>query len=344
MDKLLSIVIPVYNVEKYIVRCLDSLLVPHEQFKLLDIVIINDGTPDDSAIIAKEYEKKFPEIIRVIDQENRGHGGAWNHGTELAVGKYLFYLDSDDWVNTEQLNQLILNLKSTDTDLVFINSQSYYASKDSYAKHNIINLVPNQIYDLDLFDWLHTPQIPNATYITHCIYKTELLKPHLPIYMEKVRYDDIILEGLPILVSRTFVYFDLCIYNYYIGRVGQSFDPKVRAKHFDDVTTVLKSSIDFIKRNIPKTDSKRCEFGQNLYESFIKCHYYEIANEPISYSRVHLKDWDVYVRENHNLVEPDNLMKRYRNLPFCVFIVCFKIKRYCTKGLRWIKRNIKKCK
>jgi glycosyltransferase involved in cell wall biosynthesis len=89
MDKLLSIVIPVYNVEKYIVRCLDSLLVPHEQFKLLDIVIINDGTPDDSAIIAKEYEKKFPEIIRVIDQENRGHGGAWNHGTELdaLVGK-----------------------------------------------------------------------------------------------------------------------------------------------------------------------------------------------------------------------------------------------------------------
>ena len=149
---------------------------------------------------------------------------------------------------------------------------------------------------------------------------------------------------MPILVSRTFVYFDLCIYNYYIGRVGQSFDPKVRAKHFDDVTTVLKSSIDFIKRNIPMIDSKRREFGQNLYESFIKWHYYEIANEPISYSRVHLKDWDVYVRENHNLVEPDNLMKRYRNLPFCVFIVCFKIKRYCTKGLRWIKRNIKKCK
>ena len=265
MDKLLSVVIPVYNVEKYIERCLDSLLIPQPQFELLDIVVINDGTTDKSAIIAQEYEKKYPEAIRVIDQENRGHGGAWNHGTELAIGKYLFYLDSDDWVNTDQFNQLVLQLKSNNTDLVFINSQKYYATTDTYTTHNIINIIPNEIYDLDFFDWLHIPQIPNATYITHCVYKTELLKPHLPIFLEKVRYDDISLEGLPILVSRTFVYYDLCIYNYFIGRVGQSFDPKVRAKHFDDVTTVLKSAIEFVKRHIPQTNAKRREFGINLY-------------------------------------------------------------------------------
>lgn len=341
MKKILSIVIPVYNVEKYIGRCLDSLLIAQEQFELLDIVIINDGTKDNSAIIAKEYEKKYPEIIRVIDQENRGHGGAWNHGTELAVGKYLFYLDSDDWVNTDQFNQLVVKLRSNDTDLVFINSQKYYATTDSYSKHNIINIIPNEIYDLDVFDWLHTPQIPNATYIMHCIYKTELLKPHLPIFLEKVRYDDIILEGLPILVSRTFVYYDLCVYNYYIGRIGQSFDPKVRAKNFDDVTKVLKSAIEFVKMNIPKTTSKRCEFGRDLYESFIKCHYFEIANEPISYSKKHLIEWDAYVRENHNEVELDKLMKHYRRLPFFVFIVCFKIKRYYTRGLRWLKKYTK---
>ena len=97
MEKLLSIVIPVYKVEKYIDKCISSLIVPDEkQLQLLDIVVINDGTPDNSAILAKAYEKQYPGIVRVIDQENRGHGGAWNHGTELAVGKYLFYLDSDD--------------------------------------------------------------------------------------------------------------------------------------------------------------------------------------------------------------------------------------------------------
>lgn len=341
MKKLLSIVIPVYNVEKYIERCLDSLLISQEQFECLDIVIINDGTKDNSAIIAKEYEKKYPKTIRVIDQENRGHGGAWNHGTELAIGKYLFYLDSDDWVATNQLEQLVEKLKSNDTDLVFINSQTYYAATDSYVKHSIINMIPNQVYDLDVYDWMRTPQIPHATYITHCVYKTELLKPHLPIFMEKVRYDDIIMEGLPILLSRTFVYYDLCVYNYYKGREGQSFDPKVRAKHFDDVTKVLKATIEFIKNNTPQKKSLRREFGVNLYEDFIRYHYYEIANEPINYSKTHLMKWDTYVRENHSQLEPDKLMKCYRNLPFVVFIVGFKINRYYTKGLRWIKKYLK---
>lgn len=341
MKKLLSVIIPIYNVEKYIERCLDSLLISQEQFKCLDIVIINDGTKDNSAIIAKEYEKKYPEVIRVIDQENRGHGGAWNHGTELAIGKYCFYLDSDDWVTTNQFEQLVEQLKSNDTDLVFINSQTYYAATDSYVKHNIINLIPNHVYDLDVFDWIHTPQIPNVTYITHCVYKTDLLKPHLPIFLEKVHYDDIILEGLPILLSRTFVHYDLCVYNYYKGREGQSFDPKVRAKHFDDVTTVLKSSIDFVKINTPRETSKRREFGMHLYESFIRYHYYEIANEPINYSKTHLMKWDTYVRENHSQLEPDKLMKCYRNLPFVIFIVGFKINRYYTKGLRWIKKYLK---
>ena len=76
MEKLLSIVIPVYKVEKYIDKCISSLLVPDkQQLQLLDIVVINDGTPDNSAILAKAYEKQYPGIVRVIDQENRGHGG-----------------------------------------------------------------------------------------------------------------------------------------------------------------------------------------------------------------------------------------------------------------------------
>ena len=75
MTKLLSIVIPVYKVEEYIDKCISSLIVPDEkQLQLLDIVVINDGTPDNSAVLAKEYEKTYPDIVRVIDQENRGHG------------------------------------------------------------------------------------------------------------------------------------------------------------------------------------------------------------------------------------------------------------------------------
>lgn len=339
MNKLLSVVIPVYNVEKYIVRCLDSLLVPQQMLENLDIVIINDGTPDNSAVIAKEYEKKYPGVFRVIDQENRGHGGAWNHGTELAIGKYLFYLDSDDWFDTNQFIQLIKKLEKTDTDLVLINSKTYYAETDSYSKSNIISLIPDCVYDLNTFDWLHTPQVGNATYITHCIYRTAMLKPFLPIFLEKVRYDDIILEGLPIIIAQSFVYYDLCVYNYYKGRVGQSYDPAVRAKHYDDVTTVVKSTINFLQNYTPVEPSRRREFGIALYEGFVRHHYFEISCEPKGYAISRLQLWDDYVRENHYDVTPDIVMLHYRFLPFNVYWAWFKVYRFYKRTIGWIKRK-----
>lgn len=343
MKKLLSVVIPVYNVEKFIRKCIESLIVPDmAQFELLDIVIINDGTPDNSAIIAKEYEAKYPSVIRVIDQENRGHGGAWNHGTELAVGKYLFYLDSDDWFDTEQFCQLITKLQKTDTDFVLVNSQTYFADTDRYSPSHIINLQENKVYDLNTFDWLHTPQIGNALYITHCIFKTALLQKYLPLYVEKVRYDDIILEGLAIIIARTFVYYDLCIYNYYKGREGQSYDPKVYAKNYNDVSTVLKGTLAFLKKNMPQEQTKRREFGMDLYTSFVTYHYEEISRLQISFAKNHLKAWDDYVREERNEVPQTIVMKMYRNLPFGMYIIWFKICHFYKRTIRWIKRHTKK--
>ena len=341
MQKLLSVVIPVYNVEDYIRKCIESLIVPDkEQFELLDIVVINDGTPDNSAIIAKEYEAKFPSVIRVIDQENRGHGGAWNHGTELAVGKYLFYLDSDDWVDTAQFSQLIAKLQKTNTDFVLVNSQTYYAVTDTYSQSKIINLKENEIYNLDTFDWLHTPQIGNAIYITHCIFKTALVQKHLPLFVEKVRYDDIILEGLAVIISHTFVYYDLCVYNYYKGREGQSYDPKVYAKNYNDVTTVVKSTLAFLKANIPQEQTKRREFGLALYNSFVTYHYEEISRLNRSFAKQQLKEWDTYVRNERNEVPLTKAVKIYRALPFGLYLIWFKLYRFNTRLIKWLKRHI----
>ena len=94
--KLLTIVIPVYKVEKYIRQCLDSIIVPLDQMEKLEVIIVNDGTPDNSAVIAHEYADRYPDTIKVIDKENGGHGSAWNVGLESATGKYIRFLDSDD--------------------------------------------------------------------------------------------------------------------------------------------------------------------------------------------------------------------------------------------------------
>ncbi|MGN1240659.1 MAG: glycosyltransferase family 2 protein [Paludibacteraceae bacterium] len=244
MNKLLSIVIPVYKVEKYIDKCISSLIVPDEkQLQLLDIVVINDGTSDDSALLAKEWEKKYPDIIRVIDQENRGHGGAWNHGTELAVGKYLFYLDSDDWFDTDQFSQLITYLSHCDTDMVFLDKQKYTAATDTYEPdytHRRL-LKPDVIYNCNEYDWIGCGVGWKMTYAHNCVYRTAMLQQYLPIFCAHVMYDDVSLQVVPIAIAKDFIYTPLDVYRYYIGRPGQSFDPKVRAvRAADDVTKVLK--------------------------------------------------------------------------------------------------------
>ena len=94
----LSVIVPVYNVEKYLPRCLDSLLRQDMKSGEWEIICVNDGSPDNSATILAEYEKKYPDIFKVITQENQGLGGARNTGTALAKGEYVTYLDSDDYI------------------------------------------------------------------------------------------------------------------------------------------------------------------------------------------------------------------------------------------------------
>ena len=116
MQKLLTVIVPVYKVEQYINKCLDSLIVSPHWMEKLEVIIVNDGTPDNSAEMSREYVKRFPETFRQIDKENGGHGSAWNVGLKEATGKYLRFLDSDDWL--ENLDRLMSILMETDADLV----------------------------------------------------------------------------------------------------------------------------------------------------------------------------------------------------------------------------------
>lgn len=339
MSKLLSVIIPVYKVEAYINKCLDSLLVPEGQLQQLDIVIINDGTPDKSAEMAREYELKYPGIFRVIDQENRGHGGAWNHGTELAVGKYLFYLDSDDWFDTEQFSQLLSYLKECDTDMVLLDRTKYYSYEDREAIVSLNNMEPDKVYDASTYDWLHCGNGPNITYAHNTVYKTSMMQEYLPVFCEHVMYDDVILQVMPIMVANSFVYKKLNVYHYLIGRPGQSFDPAVRAKHADNVTIVLKQVMAFIRQysDVPPEGSTRKAWTENLYSAFPSHHYRELSEFKYSVSRVKLEEWDSFVKENYPDIHLTPTARLYRRLPFQLYFVYFKISVIISK----VKRHLR---
>ena len=335
MEKVLSVVIPVYNVEKYIQKCLDSLLIPDELLSFVDIVIVNDGTPDRSAEIAKTYESRYPEVFRVIDKDNGGHGSAWNRGIIEAKGKYLFFLDSDDWYDTAQFAKLVSSLKECDVDLVFLNWTKYYAYQNKEEVVRIINVLPVQIYNSDSFDWLNSGNGPHLTYATSTVYRTTMLRQFMPVFCEKVMYDDIILQVLPIVASHSFVYLDLNVYHYLIGRPGQSFDPIIRAKRANDVTIVLKQVLSFLKQNrnsIPEGSTQR-EWADFHYSAFATHHYNELSQFSYKVAKKKLTDWDQYVRTFLPDIELTNLVKFYRCVPFFMYYSYYIMKVMLNKVL-----------
>jgi glycosyltransferase involved in cell wall biosynthesis len=346
MEKLLSVVIPVYKVEKFIDKCISSLIVPDEkQLQLLDVVIINDGTPDNSAVIAKGYEKKYPGIIRVIDQENRGHGGALNHGTELAVGKYLFYLDSDDWFDTEELSRLITYLGKVDVDMVLINFQIYRVAEDKCIPVNRRKeLQPEKVYDSDQFEWLETGHAWNMTYLADTIFRTAMMQKYLPLFCEHVIHDDGSLQTIPIAIAKDFVYTPLDVYRYYIGRPGQSIDPQRDAEHAADcVTKVHKFILDWVKRNrdaVPKGGTREI-YTEASYQSLGTWHYVELAQFPLHMARPRLKEWDAYLRANYPDIRPIALVRWYRILPTYLFRLGVKFQLYyVSRAVQFIKRKL----
>ena len=108
-----SVIVPVYNVEKYLNRCVESLL--NQTYKNIEIILVNDASPDNSIAIMKEYEKKYPDIIKCIYlTKNVRQGGARNRGLKIAKGKFICFVDSDDWVDSDYIPINLLSITYAD--------------------------------------------------------------------------------------------------------------------------------------------------------------------------------------------------------------------------------------
>lgn len=145
-DVKVSIIIPVYNVEKYLKKCLDSVL--NQTLKEIEIICINDGSTDNSQLILEEYAKKDPRI-RVVAQKNMGSGAARNRAIEHAKGEYIGFMDSDDWAYPTMFEKLYENAKLNDSDMVMCPMLIINESKEGLSSRDIKNL---PYYNLDCFD------------------------------------------------------------------------------------------------------------------------------------------------------------------------------------------------
>lgn len=126
-DCKISIVIPVYNVEKYLRTCLDSVV--NQTFKDIEIVIVNDGSKDGSLDILKEYESRYPKLITVYSTENRGVSHARNYGIARSHGEYLLFVDSDDYIEPDMCEKLYEKASKDNNDIVICKYYDIYQNE-----------------------------------------------------------------------------------------------------------------------------------------------------------------------------------------------------------------------
>ena len=126
---LVSLIIPVYNVEKYLKQCIDSVLA--QTYQNIEIILVDDGSTDSSGDICDQYEKT-DDCIKVIHQKNAGLSEARNHGMDSVTGDYVYFLDSDDWIQEETLFSLMQRIHETNVDIVFFDSKSFEDSDKGY--------------------------------------------------------------------------------------------------------------------------------------------------------------------------------------------------------------------
>ena len=313
--KLLTIVIPVYKVELYINKCLDSLIVTPELMEKIDVLIINDGTPDRSAELSREYVNRFPGIFRQIDKENAGHGSVWNLGLKEARGKYTRFLDSDDWL--ENLDRLIKNLENCDADLVLTPTLCHCAN-DELWKLEIKDMEFGKVYNAESFDWLHNRSHKNYVLHHSCTYKTEILRQYLPLFLEKQPYDDMILSPAAIIGAESLVAYDFVVYHYLMDREGQSISKSVQNRNIEAKTKSQQAVIDFVESHpVPSGSSKEAYFHSRLPKMY-SFGYKEYLNLPHKEAKKRTEAWNNWTIRRNPSVQT-KWIRLYRTLPFGVY-------------------------
>jgi len=245
--KLLSVVIPCYNSQDYMRYCIESLLPGGEN---VEILIVNDGSVDQTAEIANEYARKYPTIVKAIHQENGGHGEAVNAGIRNALGNYFKVVDSDDWVDI----RAYLKILDTLTNLVAENQSvdmmiSNFVYEKEGAKYKKVMKYENILPEGSIFTWDEIKRFRKGQYLLmhSVIYRTEMLRECGLELPKHTFYVDNLYVYQPLEHVQKIFYLNVDFYRYFIGREDQSVHESVMIKRIDQQIEVNKLMIEKVE-------------------------------------------------------------------------------------------------
>ena len=202
-----SIIVPVYNVEKYLSKCLDSILV--QDYTDYELIIVDDGGSDSSYEIAISYKERFPDKVQIVRQENKGLGGARNTGIDNAKGEYLFFVDSDDYIEKDSLKILDGAVTEYESDIIMFNYHKVDEQGNIIWTHSYREYFCND--NLENYPRLLL-EIPSA-----CtkVFKRELFDNIR--FPEKQLYEDFAIYGILLNEADSISVINECLY-YYVQR------------------------------------------------------------------------------------------------------------------------------
>lgn len=244
--KLLSFAVPCYNSAAYMGKCVESLLKGGED---VEIIIVNDGSSDDTARIADEYAAKYPFIVKAVHKENGGHGSAVNAGIVNATGLFFKVVDSDDWVKEEAYMQILDTLRSLaggEKVLDMLISNFVY-EKIGENRHKVMRY-KHALPQNQMFTWNEVRHFHKGQYILmhSVIFRTKLLKECGLKLPEHTFYVDNLYVFEPLPFVHNMYYLDVNFYRYYIGRSDQSVNEDIMIGRIDQQIKVNKLMIDYL--------------------------------------------------------------------------------------------------
>ncbi|MGI8384821.1 glycosyltransferase family 2 protein [Robertmurraya sp. P23] len=329
MKEKVSVIVPIYKVEKYIHRCINSIL--KQSYEDLEVILVNDGSPDNCGEIINEYEKKDSRVI-TIHKENGGLSDARNAGMEIVSGEYVIFVDSDDWIEKDFIQRLVTTSKSKQSDIV---QTSFYYAYDDYL------LYDNRFYNSDseiisfsnselMRELVKNDIVKNFAWGK--LYKTKLVRD-LP-FKKGVLFEDVFWAHK--VMQRVERYVILHEPMYYYFQRNDSIVAKYTIRNLD-ILEGLKERHEFIEKHYPYL----------LHESLVTIfkasltHYHLIlVNRELDRDGKHKKQIETYIRNKHPFLLKALKGDKMLNLQLRLFL----IKPYLTliplavmKALRMLK-------
>jgi glycosyltransferase involved in cell wall biosynthesis len=236
--KYLSIIIPSYNMENYLSRAICSITVCRH-LNDMEVIVVNDGSKDGTSRIAHHYADQYAGNVIVIDKQNGNYGSCINAGLKVATAKYVKVLDADDYLHSDNLDSIVDMLDGTDADMLI----TPFCKVDTEGRtqpSRHINLMPLNVYQVES---LGNSKAILGIWMHEIIYRRQLLIDMGYRQTPGIGYTDMEWGFIPLLCVKTVEYIPSLLYYYQIGREGQSVDPAVHRRRYNEEIIVTRSML-----------------------------------------------------------------------------------------------------